>query len=139
MKVILFCHSLASCWNHGNAHFLRGIVRELRARGHEVRVFEPADGWSRRQLTLEQGGEAFEQLRRAQPDLTSTTYGPGLPDVELALAGADLVLVHEWNDTRLVRAIGEHHRLVGGYRLFFHDTHHRSVSAPAEMAAYDLS
>jgi len=139
MRVVMFYHSLISDWNHGNAHFLRGIVRELRARGHEVRVFEPADGWSRRQLTLEQGGEAFEQLRRAQPDLTSTTYGPGLPDVELALAGADLVLVHEWNDTRLVRAIGEHHRLVGGYRLFFHDTHHRSVSAPAEMAAYDLS
>ena len=37
-----FAHSLVSDWNHGNAHFLRGIVRELQARGHEVRLFEPA-------------------------------------------------------------------------------------------------
>ena len=50
MRVVLFCHSLASCWNHGNAHFLRGVARELLARGHEVRAFEPADGWSRANL-----------------------------------------------------------------------------------------
>ena len=37
MRVVVFCHSLVSCWNHGNAHFLRGVVRELGARGHEVR------------------------------------------------------------------------------------------------------
>ena len=30
MHVVLFCHSLASDWNHGNAHFLRGLVAELR-------------------------------------------------------------------------------------------------------------
>ena len=36
MKFVLFYHSLVSDWNHGNAHFLRGIVRELMARGHEV-------------------------------------------------------------------------------------------------------
>jgi spore maturation protein CgeB len=48
------------------------------------------------------------------------------------------VLVHEWSDPSLVHAVGEHRRLVGGYGLLFHDTHHRSVSAPAEMAAYDL-
>ena len=29
MKFVLFCHSLVSDWNHGNAHFLRGVVREL--------------------------------------------------------------------------------------------------------------
>ena len=29
MRVALFYHSLVSDWNHGNAHFLRGIVREL--------------------------------------------------------------------------------------------------------------
>src|SRR5947209_19776858 len=47
MKVVFFCHALTSCWNNGNAHFLRGIARELRALGHEVTVYEPADGWSR--------------------------------------------------------------------------------------------
>ena len=28
---------------------------------------------------------------------------------------------------------------MGGYRLLFHDTHHRSVSDRSSMAAYDLS
>ena len=46
MRVVLFCHSLVSDWNHGNAHFLRGIVTELQSRGVEVRVFEPVNAWS---------------------------------------------------------------------------------------------
>ena len=29
MRFVYFTHSLASCWNHGNAHFLRGVLREL--------------------------------------------------------------------------------------------------------------
>ena len=41
MKIALFYHSLRSDWNHGNAHFLRGIASELQARGHEVRVLSP--------------------------------------------------------------------------------------------------
>jgi spore maturation protein CgeB len=31
MRVVIFCHSLVSDWNHGNAHFLRGVARELLA------------------------------------------------------------------------------------------------------------
>lgn len=50
MRVVLFCHSLESDWNHGNAHFLRGVVKELQRRGHRVRVLEPRNGWSRRCL-----------------------------------------------------------------------------------------
>jgi spore maturation protein CgeB len=50
-----------------------------------------------------------------------------------------LVIVHEWNDPKLVQEIGEHHADVGGYCLLFHDTHHRSVSNQEAMAAYDLS
>ena len=38
MKLVLFYHSLASDWNHGNAHFLRGGLagerRQWRAIGH---------------------------------------------------------------------------------------------------------
>jgi spore maturation protein CgeB len=55
------------------------------------------------------------------------------------LNGADLVLVHEWNDHGLVEAIGRHRALRGSYRLLFHDTHHRAVTDPARMADYDLS
>jgi glycosyltransferase involved in cell wall biosynthesis len=41
MRIAIFCHSLMSDWNHGNAHFLRGVVTDLLDRGHDVRVFEP--------------------------------------------------------------------------------------------------
>jgi len=47
MRVVMFCHSLVSDWNHGNAHFLRGVCAELIARGHSVGVYEPRDAWSR--------------------------------------------------------------------------------------------
>lgn len=35
MNIVYFTHSLRSCWNHGNAHFLRGVLRELQALGHQ--------------------------------------------------------------------------------------------------------
>jgi spore maturation protein CgeB len=37
-----------------------------------------------------------------------------------------------------VERIGRHRARRGGYRLLFHDTHHRAVSARTEMAGYDL-
>jgi len=40
LKIALFCHSLVSDWNHGNAHFLRGVASELLQRGHELRIYE---------------------------------------------------------------------------------------------------
>jgi hypothetical protein len=55
MKIAYFAHALSSCWNHGNAHFLRGVLRELVHAGHEVLAFEPKDAWSRAQLVSEQG------------------------------------------------------------------------------------
>jgi len=139
MRIVMFYHSLASDWNHGNAHFLRGVVTELGSRGHDVVVFEPADGWSRACLARDHGQEAVEGFRSAYPTLASRTYGAELPDLDRELEGADLVVVHEWNDPALVQALGRHRALAGGYVLLFHDTHHRSVSAPSEIAAYDLS
>ncbi|MBV9249128.1 MAG: glycosyltransferase, partial [Acetobacteraceae bacterium] len=69
MRLVYFTHSLASCWNHGNAHFLRGILRDLLARGHEVRSYEPDQGWSRANLVGEQGSGALDEFRRQFPDL----------------------------------------------------------------------
>jgi spore maturation protein CgeB len=138
MRVTLFCHSLVSDWNHGNAHFLRGVVRELVDRGHQVRVFEPREGWSRRNLVAAHGTRPLEEFRRVFPELSSTLYDPETIDVEAALDGAELVLVHEWNDPRLVRRIGLCRARARSFRLLFHDTHHRSVTQPREMARYDL-
>jgi spore maturation protein CgeB len=135
----MFYHSLVSDWNHGNAHFLRGIVTELQSRGHDVEVFEPADGWSYQNLIQDHGTNVLQEFRRNYPTLSSTQYDPESLDLEAALAGADLVLVHEWNNRELVKRIGRHHTEHGGYWLLFHDTHHRAVSSRDEMAAYDLS
>jgi spore maturation protein CgeB len=139
MRVVIFCHSLLSDWNHGNAHFLRGITTELLARGHDVRVYEPRNAWSLQNLVAEYGAAPIQRFRTVYPWLRSTRYHLETLDLDRALDGAGLALVHEWNDHGLVRRIGEHRARVGGYRLLFHDTHHRSVTDPKSMGAYDLS
>jgi spore maturation protein CgeB len=139
VKFVLFYHSLVSDWNHGNAHFLRGIVAELLDRGHSVEVYEPRDSWSRRNLVADHGTEPLTAFARAFPRLHSRTYDSAHVPLEQILDDADVVLVHEWNEHALVQRIGEHHAAHRGYRLFFHDTHHRAVTDPDAMAAYDLS
>ncbi|HVJ39275.1 MAG TPA: glycosyltransferase [Stenotrophomonas sp.] len=136
MKYVLFYHSLISDWNHGNAHFLRGVIAELKARGHQVEVYEPHDAWSVQQLLAEQGPGPIEEWQRRFPDMHSHRYHADTLDLEAVLDGADVVLVHEWNEPALVAEIGR--RVSPRTRLFFHDTHHRSVSAPEEMRRYTL-
>ena len=139
MKVVVFSHSLISDWNHGNAHFLRGVATELQERGNEVTVYEPADGWSRANLLREHGEAPLHEFACAFPHLRATPYDRQDFDVDAALDDADLVLVHEWNDPELVARIGTHRARHNGYRLLFHDTHHRAATAPEEMARFDLS
>lgn len=137
MKFVLFYHSLVSDWNHGNAHFLRGVVAELLARGHAVDVYEPADGWSRSRLVAEHGEAPLAAFAQRFPQLRSHLHDDRL-DLDRALDGADVVIVHEWNPPELVARIGRHPRGTRRRRLLFHDTHHRSVTAPEEMRRYDL-
>jgi len=137
VRIVLFCHSLVSDWNHGNAHFLRGITRELQSRHHDVQVFEPVDGWSRANLVVEHGPAAVEEFHRAFPGLRSRVYDRR-DGVDTLVEGADLVVVHEWNDPGLVVELGRR-RERHGYRLLFHDTHHRAVTSPGAMARYDLA
>jgi spore maturation protein CgeB len=139
VKVVVFSHSLVSDWNHGNAHFLRGVVAELQERGHEVAVYEPADGWSRANLVREHGKAPLDAFAAAFPHLQATPYDPGTLDLETVLDEADLVLVHEWNEPALVARIGAHRARHGGYRLLLHDTHHRAATAPEEMRRFDLA
>jgi spore maturation protein CgeB len=139
MRIVLFCHSLVSDWNHGNAHFLRGIAGELIARGHDVRVYEPRDAWSLTNLLQDAGRAALDAFARAYPALSPVRYEPASLDLDEALDGADVVLVHEWNDPALVARIGAHRAGGGRYALFFHDTHHRSVSDPEALATFDLT
>jgi len=138
VNVALFYHSVLSDWNHGNAHFLRGIAVELQSRGHRVTIYEPHDAWSVSGLIDDQGEQAVDAAREAFPSLHPIRYQQQL-DLDRALDNTDVAIVHEWNSHSLVRRIGEHHRRSGGYTLLFHDTHHRSVSDTAAMADYDLS
>lgn len=137
MRFVFFYHSLLSDWNHGNAHFIRGIGSELLARGYGVTVYEPAEGWSRSNLVRDQGPGALEDAQAAFPRLRPHVYSMQRLDLGQALEAADVVIVHEWNEPELVRRLGEHRR-AHDYRLLFHDTHHRAATAPAEMARYDL-
>jgi spore maturation protein CgeB len=138
MRFVYFTHSLRSCWNHGNAHFLRGVMRDLMRRAHEVRVLEPAGAWSVENLLRDHGEEGFEAFRAAYPDLAPEAYGADL-DLEAACEDAEVVIVHEWNDPSLVAKLGRLRARGAGFRLLFHDTHHRAVSDPKSMRGLDLS
>jgi spore maturation protein CgeB len=138
VKIAYFTHSLASCWNHGNAHFLRGVLRELIAKGHDVRAWEPNSAWSLKNLLRDHGEQGLEPYRRAYPELSSKTFAPDA-DLEPMVDGADLVIVHEWNEPELVAALGMLRKRGHRFTLLFHDTHHRAVSEPEAIRAFDLS
>ncbi|MFW2828793.1 CgeB family protein [Sphingomonas sp. ID0503] len=138
MKIAYFTHSLDSCWNHGNAHFLRGLLRELIARGHDVRALEPADSWSRANLVGDHGEIGLDAYRSAYPELSSDRFAAA-DDVVALIGDAELVIVHEWNDPALVAAIGALRKTGVAFTLLFHDTHHRAVSDPDAIRAFDLS
>jgi spore maturation protein CgeB len=143
MQIVVFTHSLSSCWNHGNAHFLRGVLSELQARGHNVRAWEPEGSWSRANLLADGGEPGLRVFSEHYPELQANFYPPepdSLPErLDAMLDGADLVLVHEWNEPALVAAIGRKRAAGGRFRLLFHDTHHRAVSDPDAIRHFDLS
>jgi spore maturation protein CgeB len=139
MRVVMFYHSLLSDWDHGAAHFLRGVVSDLLDRGHDVRVYEPFDAWSLKSMIAEHGAGHIREFRKAYPALRSVRYRLDHLDLDEILDRADLVIAHKWNDRELIRRVGEHRARVRNYRLLFHDTHHRSGPEVKCAADYDLS
>jgi len=138
MKFVFYTHSLISDWNHGNAHFLRGIMRDLVRRGHDAVALEPQVSWSRSNLLEEQGEAAIADFAVTFPELRSEIYGDDF-DHEAALADADVVVVHEWTDPALVSEIGRIRTHGGTFTLLFHDTHHRAVSSEGDIAGLRLT
>lgn len=140
MRVALFCHSLLSDWKNESAHFLRGVVTELLARRHDVRVYEPRDAWSAQNLVKDHGEKSLDLTKQIYPRLRPRRYDLATIDLDEALDDVDLVLVHDWNDPELVRRVGERRNRPGArFKALFHDTHHRSLTDEAAMAKYDLS
>ena len=137
MKFVYLTHSLASCWNHGNAHFLRGLLRELHHAGHEVTAYEPADPWSLRNLLDDHGEAGLHAYRAAYPELSSRTLDADA-DLDATLSDAEIVIVHEWNEPSLVARVGRLRARGARFKLLFHDTHHRAVSDPEAIRRFDL-
>ncbi len=138
MRFVLYTHSLRSDWNHGNAHFLRGVLRELAARGHQTLALEPEAGWSRSNLLADQGPGALDRFETDFPELVTRSYGAGF-DHASALAEATVVIVHEWTDPAVVAELGALRRGGGRFTLLFHDTHHRGVSDTEAIAGLALA
>ncbi len=143
LNVRIFAHSWISDWNHGNAHFLRGLAHELVGMGHHVRCYEAFDSWSMRNLA-EEGPEqvtaAFRRFRESFPALDVRFFHPDGTFAKFAedeLHEADLVLVHEWNEPVTVRTILDLRRRFG-FRVLFHDTHHRAYTSPEEIRRFPL-
>jgi spore maturation protein CgeB len=142
LSIRIFAHSWISDWNHGNAHFLRGLARELVAMGHQVRCYEEIDGWSLRNLVHEgeSASGAIEEFHRTYPELdvrfyrSDETLGTFLNH---ELAGADLVLIHEWNAPQVVQEILSRKERMG-FRALFHDTHHRAYTNANEILRLPL-
>ena len=142
LQFCIFAHSWFSDWNHGNAHFLRGLARELVRLGHGVRCYEEQGSWSLSNLMQE--GEiadrAIEQFRREFPELDTHFYqqGPALRSVlEEELRGADVVIVHEWTDPAVAHQILLYKKRFG-FRALFHDTHHRAYTNAGEILRFPL-
>jgi spore maturation protein CgeB len=139
MRFVLFYHSLVSDWNHASAHALRGIATELLTQGHHVRILEPADGWSLHNLREQGGDGVVKAFHATYPRLRSSFYDPPTIDLDVALADADVVIAHEWNDPTFLRRLGEHRAQAHSYKLLFHDAPHRSLTQPLQLRALVLS
>ena len=141
-RIAYLSHTLRSDWNNGNAHFLRGLLDNLRALGHEVTAWEPADEWSIQNLREEPGGKAsLQQFTDSYPDLRIALYdGTRAADLSIwrtALAETDVVIVHEWNPPALAHTLLQLRDELG-FRLLFHDTHHRASSSPESIRLFGI-
>ena len=143
LKFRFFSHSWVSDWNQGNAHFLRGLVRELIRMGHEVRCYEELGAWSLTNLVQQEGNmavEAIDAFRKTYPELDVRFYQRDSTFDEFLseeLKDADIVIIHEWNEPEVVNAILARKQQYG-FRALFHDTHHRAYTNAAAILRFHL-
>jgi spore maturation protein CgeB len=143
LSIRYFAHSWVSDWNHGNAHFLRGLARELMGLGQNVRCYEQLGSWSLKNLMHFEGEraiDAIDHFRRSYPKLDIHFYrnDSGLRDFAAEeLRGADVVIIHEWNEPEVVNTILSFKQRYG-FRALFHDTHHRAYTRPADILKFHM-
>ncbi len=142
LRIAYFAHTVRSDWNNGNAHFLRGLLRNLGDAGQAVTIYEPDHEWSIDNLRDEPKGEAsLRQFEETYPDLTIRLYRPDqMSDLETwhgALREVDLVVLHEWNPPELAHTLLTLREELR-FRLIFHDTHHRASSSPTQIRRFGI-
>ncbi len=142
LNIKIFAHSWVSDWNHGNAHFLRGLARALIRMGHQVRCYEELGAWSLTNLVKQEGEQAIvaiDQFRAIYPELNVQFYKQdGFEEFAAReLRGTDVVLVHEWNPPKVVNSIVGMKRQLG-FAALFHDTHHRAYTSAHEILRFHL-
>ncbi len=141
MKIVFFVHSIISDWNNGHAHFLRGLIKSLLDRGHEVVSCERSNNWSTENLFKDHGAGPFVEFARRFPYIAVKTYKGEddiVEEVDQLTRGADLVIVHEFNEPDLLGAVAYARRSRRDFALLFHDTHHRAVSIPQSIGSLNL-
>jgi spore maturation protein CgeB len=142
-RIAYFAHAIRSDWNNGNAHFLRGLLRSLIQIGHDVQVYEPENGWSLENLLHEEKGqESLRQFEQTYPELQFNFYDGGnvaSPDqrsrLREVLRETEFVILHEWNPPELAHCLLELREELG-FKLLFHDTHHRASSSPEQIRRF---
>jgi len=142
MRIVLFVHSIVSDWNNGHAHFLRGLVTALMQRGHQVSCCEPVNNWSTRNLFSTAHAAPIVEFARRFPWISVQFYDPderSIDQMEELTAGADLVIVHEFNEPDIVGAAGYVRARRKDFLLLFHDTHHRLASVPHQIVRFNLA
>ncbi len=133
LSIAMFVHSIRSDWNNGHAHFLRGLARALGNMGHRVICFEQSTNWSIDSLRMEVRGESsLQQFDEVYPDITVRTYSGEAEDLQSALTGFDVAIVHEWHTPRMIEVLLALRDSLG-LRMLFHDTHHRASSSPEQI------
>ena len=143
LQIHMFAHSWVSDWNHGNAHFLRGLARELIRMDNVVRCYEELGAWSLSNLVRNEPAvaiDAIDQFRRCFPELNVQFYrrGSGFADFATReLRAADIVILHEWNEPDVVNTVLALKQKLG-FRALFHDTHHRAYTSPRDILKFDL-
>ena len=139
----IFAHSWVSDWNHGNAHFLRGLARELQELGHEVRCYEELGSWSLSNLVnneQELAIDSIDQFRARFSMLDVRFYDRKNRFDEMLdeeLNDADVVIIHEWNDPAVAASILARKEKFG-FKALFHDTHHRAYTRAGEILRFPL-
>lgn len=144
LNIALFAHSLVSDWNHGNAHFLRGLARELACLGHRVRCYEELGSWSLSNMMKHEGERAIAAIdgfRAAYPELDVRFYKSSHSDFQSFLSqelnDAHLVILHEWNDPAVVNSVLALKDKFG-FLALFHDSHHRAYTRAGEILKFHL-